>query len=200
MNLTSLVPMCTDYEQQMLPLYDAAPWFQPESERAILSRFTELLTTQSEVLARTAWAGHLTASALLVDAAQECVALTHHGKLGMWLQFGGHVDAEDDSLLEAAKRETREESGCSDCNILSVPYGTLPLDLDIHALPPLGKEPAHFHFDVRFLLYTSQSDLMVSSESNEVRWFSFSEAFELVQEPSLRRLLQKTLWLKGRVV
>lgn len=199
MNPTSLVRICTDYEQQILPFYFAAPWFQPESERAILSRFTELLTTQPEVLARNAWVGHITASALLVDAAQERVALTHHGKLKMWLQFGGHVEAEDNSLLEAAKRETQEESGCIDCNILSRSYGHLPLDLDIHALPPLSKEPAHFHFDVRFLLYTSQSDLMVSVESNEVRWFSFPEAFELVQEPSLRRLLQKTLWLKGQV-
>ncbi len=194
MDPTSLLPVIQKYEEQVLASFTGAPWLQLAEEKEILTRFYHLLSTQSEVLARNAWVGHLTASALLVDEKGERVALTHHSKLGMWLQFGGHIDPEDPSLLEAAKRETREESGCSDCEPFSGPDAQLPLDIDIHALPAIGTEPAHFHFDVRFLLHTKEATLSVSSESKDVKWFSFEEAFALAPETSLQRLFHKAIW------
>ena len=47
----------------------------------------------------------------MLDAAGERVLLTHHRKGGFWAQFGGHVEADDESLAAAALREGREESG-----------------------------------------------------------------------------------------
>src|SRR3546814_13926519 len=52
--------------------------------------------------------GHLTASAWLVDARGGHVLLTHHRKLGMWLQLGGHADGDTD-LVAVALREARSE-------------------------------------------------------------------------------------------
>ena len=196
MDSTSLLHMLHAYTQQILPTFTKAPWFHLKQETEIVSRFYSLLAANTEVVARTAWNGHLTASGLLVSEDSKRVALTFHKKLGMWLQFGGHVEAQDKGLLEAAQRETREESGCHACEIFPTPTSHLPLDLDIHALPPLGTEPAHLHFDVRFLLYTREQTLITSHESNDVRWFSFEEALHRLTEPSMQRLLHKALWRK----
>lgn len=56
---------------------------------------------------------HLTVSCLLVadDAGEPSVALGLHRKSGQWRQVGGHLEAGDGSLLAAALRELREESG-----------------------------------------------------------------------------------------
>jgi hypothetical protein len=52
-------------------------------------------------------AGHLTGSAWLIDSTGQRVLLTHHRKLGRWIQLGGHADGEAD-LLAVAVREARE--------------------------------------------------------------------------------------------
>ena len=36
--------------------------------------------------------------------------MTHHKKIGKWLQLGGHSDGEED-LLKVSQREAKEESG-----------------------------------------------------------------------------------------
>ena len=74
--------------------------------------------------------------------------LTHHRKFDCWLQLGGHVDEEDDSLLAAALRESREESGIQAIEPLQA------MIFDIGHPPPIktAKEPAHVHYDIRYLL------------------------------------------------
>ncbi len=54
---------------------------------------------------------HFTASALVVDPSRARTALVHHRKLGIWVQPGGHLDADDASYEAAALREVREETG-----------------------------------------------------------------------------------------
>ena len=44
-------------------------------------------------------------------------------------------------------REALEESGIEGLIVASA----RPFDLDIHAIPALGAEPAHFHYDVRYV-------------------------------------------------
>jgi 8-oxo-dGTP pyrophosphatase MutT (NUDIX family) len=54
--------------------------------------------------------GHFTGSAWLVSGDGLRVLLTHHRKLGRWLQLGGHADGDRD-LARVALREAEEESG-----------------------------------------------------------------------------------------
>ena len=56
--------------------------------------------------------GHFTSSALVVRIKDEVweTLLTHHAKLDIWIQLGGHADGDSD-LLKGAKKEVTEEAG-----------------------------------------------------------------------------------------
>ena len=58
------------------------------------------------------------------------VLMTHHRKLNMWLQLGGHADGMED-LISVAIREAKEESGFNEFVLLSDRI----FDLDIHQFP-----------------------------------------------------------------
>ena len=126
---------------------------------------------------------HFTASALVVDPVRARTAIVHHRKLGLWVQPGGHLDAADASVADAALREVREETGLA---------GTLGHEggqhLDIHEIPFRPDMPAHLHLDIRFLV-VAEGDLALSEESHEVRWCTFEDAAAL-GDPSLQRLLR----------
>ena len=68
------------------------------------------------------------ASAWIVDTSGGRVLLTHHRKLGRWLQPGGHSDGEPESL-RVALREAGEETGLD-----LVACSNRPMDIDIHEI------------------------------------------------------------------
>lgn len=130
--------------------------------------------------------GHLTASALVVDAAGERALLTLHRKLGRWLQLGGHCDG-DANLAAAALREAREESGIEDLCILPE-----PIDLDVHTIPARPGEPEHSHLDTRFVVFAPPGAReTVSEESHELGWFSPAELAGIEVDASVRRLFER---------
>jgi 8-oxo-dGTP pyrophosphatase MutT (NUDIX family) len=132
--------------------------------------------------------GHLTASALVVDASGKRALLTHHRKLGRWLQLGGHCDG-DANLAAVALREATEESGIEGLSIDPV-----PIDVDIHTIPARKGEPEHLHLDTRFLVRAPAGAAeRASEESIELRWFDRDEAESLAIDDSVRRLLRIAL-------
>jgi 8-oxo-dGTP pyrophosphatase MutT (NUDIX family) len=137
-------------------------------------------------------AGHLTASAIVVDHAGERVLLTHHRKLGRWLQLGGHCDGEA-NLVRAALLECSEESGIQDLAI-----DPRPLDVDIHRIPARPGEPEHDHLDTRFVVHAPRGAIEVASEESlALRWFRLEELEALDTDDSVRRLARA--WLaRGR--
>jgi 8-oxo-dGTP pyrophosphatase MutT (NUDIX family) len=134
---------------------------------------------------RTCLAGHLTASSLVIDARGERALLTHHKKLGRWLQLGGHCDG-DANLPGAALREAREESGIEELAI-----DPSPIDVDIHVIPARANEPEHLHLDTRFLVWAPPgSRAVMSAESIDLAWFTPEEAARLETDDSVRRLFR----------
>ena len=141
----------------------------------------------SDAHERTCLEGHLTAACFLLDHAEERALLTHHAKLGRWLQLGGHVDG-DSNLPAAALREGTEESGIE--GILLDPK---PFDLDIHSIPARGDEPEHLHLDVRFLGRAPEGAReVISEESLELGWFAPGDLGALNTDPSVTRLFDLT--------
>ena len=137
--------------------------------------------------------GHLTASAWVVDPARTRALLTHHRKLGRWLQLGGHADGDPD-LRRAALREAREESGL--CSLRLAQAGIY--DLDVHSIPARPGEPAHDHYDVRFALEADPAEpLVVSAESKELAWVPLAALADYGADESVLRLARKTAALRA---
>lgn len=161
------------------------------AEAAVVQRIEQLVREHADCLSRTCWPGHVTASAWILSPDRSRVLLTHHRKLGRWLQLGGHVDGEPRVQL-AALREAREESGMQQFTLLSPARLLEPLDLDVHEIPARGTEPAHFHHDVRFLLVAGEGqEVIASDESHAVRWFPPAELARVAAEASLARMAAK---------
>jgi 8-oxo-dGTP pyrophosphatase MutT (NUDIX family) len=137
--------------------------------------------------------GHLTGSALVVEATGGRVLLGYHRKLGRWLQFGGHGEPGDEDALEVALREATEESGIDGLALhRSAPA---PMDVDVHEIPARKGEPAHLHLDIRYLLVApadAPSPQVRPEEHAEIAWFTWEQAMALEGlDDSLRRLLEK---------
>ena len=158
-------------------------------ERDAVARTRDLLLHEPRCFERDCWRpGHITGSAWLVDAAGSRVLLTHHRKLGRWLQLGGHSDGDADPLRVAC-REAEEESG-----LQVTPVSTALFDLDVHEIPARHSDPAHLHFDLRFALRVVGSErFTLSNESHELRWVRIAELDRLTQEWSMLRMAKK--WL-----
>ncbi len=129
----------------MLRLYVAADDREDADRCAMLRLADELEQPLSRGQAR----AHFTASAFVVDESGGRACLVRHAKLDRLLQPGGHVESVDSCLEDAALREAREETGLE---VELHPTAPRPFDLDVHAIPAAGDEPAHFHLDVRYLL------------------------------------------------
>ena len=103
-----------------------------------------------DACARSCVPGHLTASALVLDATAEHTLLTLHPRVGRWIQLGGHCEPGDGSLRAAALREATEESGIDGLQI----------------------EPHPLHLDVRYLVRAPAGAVpRISAESTDLRWW-----------------------------
>lgn len=153
------------------------------AEAAVRQAFLGFLAARPDAMWRSCVPGHLTASALVVDPSREAVLLTLHPRVGMWVQLGGHCEPGDHTLLDAAAREAREESG-----IGSLSFDPLPLGLDVHPITcSLGV--ATRHFDVRFLALSAPgAEPVRSDESLDLRWFPWDD-LPREASPELSRLV-----------
>lgn len=177
--------------QAVLARYQTSCASQIDEKR----RFAAFATSHTDVYHRAHPPGHFTASAWLVSNDGARVLLTHHKKLGRWLQLGGHADGDQD-LVNVALREAEEESGLP--GLLIVPE---IFDLDAHKIPARGAigapnyEAAHIHWDVRFVVRATVEDFSVSEESLALSWVDIATlAADLNADASLVRMAQK--WLR----
>lgn len=164
----------------------AARW--PE-ESGAAAQFRALLDDGHDPYVRERTAGHFTGSAWLVDRDGRRVLLTHHRKLGRWLQLGGHADGDRD-LGQVALREAVEESGLPG---LQLEPGLF--DLDRHWIPERGDVPGHWHYDARYVVRAGDVDaFVVSEESLDLAWCDIEAlAGDPSADASMQRMARK--WL-----
>ena len=174
MHRKTLLKLLKDYSKQ----------FPRESETT--SNFIRFVETEPNCLQRDLKKGHVTASSWVLSPDSSEVLLTHHRKLGIWVQLGGHVDGHSE-ILQAALREAQEESGISNIR----PVSTELFDLDIHRIPENPKEAAHLHFDSRFLLQAETRIFQISYESLDLAWVPLVHIENYSQEPSILRMMDK---------
>lgn len=157
-------------------------------QSALADEFGTLLDDPVDPFLRERVAGHFTASAWLVSADGTRVLLTHHRKLGRWLQLGGHADGDHD-LARVAMNEAEEESGLTGL-VLDDPA---IFDLDKHWIPERGDVAGHWHYDVRFVIRAGASEaFVVSEESLDLAWRPVAEiAHDPQADASLQRMAHR---------
>jgi len=160
-------------------------------EAPMVERVRALVRAHADCFLRTCRPGHITASAWILSADRRHFLMTHHRKLGRWLQLGGHADGDLD-VEQVVLREAREESGMARFEVVGDADGFKPIDVDVHRIPAHGRDPEHEHHDIRFLLVAAPGQaITVSDESHDVRWFPCAELGRVVSEPSILRMAEK---------
>ncbi|MEV8035448.1 NUDIX hydrolase [Streptomyces sp. NPDC086182] len=152
-----------------------------EDQEELSRTYLDHLSAHPDGMWKSCHAGHLTASALVIDPSRGRVLLTLHRKLRMWLQMGGHCEQGDSTLADAALREATEESGIEGLTLL--PGG--PVTLDRHAIPA----PCHWHLDVQYAaLAPADAVEAISDESLDLRWFAYDEVADVADDSVVRIL------------
>ena len=131
--------------------------------------------------------GHITGSAWIVDKTHKQVLLMHHRKLDRWFQPGGHADGEAD-IQQVALKEALEETGLTTIQVVD----TRIFDIDIHLIPANTKDPAHFHYDIRFLMQADCNEpLQINNESKNLAWVLLEDVHRYNNSESLIRMVKK---------
>lgn len=161
-------------------------------ERDALAELLATLGRPVDATARTTLPGHVTCSAVVIDRQGRVLHIQHRATGGLMLAPGGHIEPQDRTLLAAALREVAEEAG--------IPPGALcltrqllgsPIDIDIHDIDasPSKGEPAHRHYDVRYVFYLVGEEPPTIALQDEgvsgARWLPQPE----VTSPTLRAKL-----------
>ncbi|MFF8465482.1 NUDIX hydrolase [Streptomyces griseus] len=169
-------------DDAVLVLKGYAPGDEAGDQAELRQAYLDHLARHEDGMWKACGAGHVTASALVIDPERERVLLTLHRKLRMWLQMGGHCEERDTTLEAAALREATEESGITGLALL--PGG--PVRLDRHPIPA----PCHWHLDVQYAAVAPPGAAeRISEESLELRWFGYADV-PVVADASVVRLLE----------
>lgn len=173
--------------RQMLDLYSPSP-----GEERHFERMERLLDAPGDVFSRDHFEpGHFTASAFVISMDRSSLALVHHQRLDRWLQPGGHVEPDDPTLASAAFREVEEEIG-----VMAQLLAPLIFDIDIHAIPARGDEPAHEHFDIRFVFEAERVALAAGDGVAAARWVPLAAVGEFTLDDSVIRAATKIGYLR----
>lgn len=149
-------------------------------------RLARFCAREPQAFGRNPETSHVTGSAFVLSRDLGSVLLTHHRKLDRWLQLGGHCDGIADVAFVALK-EAYEESGLSRIQLLS----DRVFDVDIHEIPANAKEPAHLHYDVRYLFRADAGEISPSDESHALEWVPLDRLHERTDAPGVLVLRDK---------
>lgn len=145
-----------------------------------------LIDQDADILSRSEFRGHATASALLLNHAGQ-ILLIHHNALNRWLQPGGHLDPTDPDPCAGALRELIEETGLEPSLIHPFPRAdSCPLWVDRHWIPanPRKNEPRHEHWDFQYLFITSANTFAL--QAAEVSAYAWQPMHNLAADTAQR--------------
>ncbi len=152
-----------------------------------LAQTLALITDKTDPFDRTDYdPGHITASAIVLSPDGESVVLVNHVRVGLWIQPGGHVEPDDATLVDAARREVEEETG------ITLPRTKSPslVRVDVHEIPPFKNEPRHLHHDLTFGFRTDVRQIDTHGDS-EWAWCEVPDLGRWNVEPALQRGIRR---------
>lgn len=157
-----------------------------------ISVFKNFITNSSdtEIYDWNNFNGHIVASAFVYAKRENKFLVLYHRDLGEYLYPGGHVDSTDLNPLEAAKRETIEETGINKFDVYKFTNDELiPLEIDTHYIKRNERLnlPMHPHFDFRYLFFVDHIGEVVIDldESRDFKWVDIDELSVLVKSGNI---------------
>jgi 8-oxo-dGTP pyrophosphatase MutT (NUDIX family) len=167
-------------------------WQAPDHpQNSLRNAVLAFLHAREDACRRECVAGHITASALVLDDTGRRVLLTLHPRLGRWVQLGGHCEDSDADILGAALREATEESGVDGLRI-SPDLAAI----NVHALTCSLGVPTR-HLDLQFVARApADAHIVVSDESVDLRWWPIDGLPDATDE-SLSYLVQRAHAIDG---
>lgn len=158
-------------------------------EKEMIDRMVAFIKAHDNPMDQKLEVGHLTGSAWIVNLERTKALMTHHTKLNMWLQLGGHAEEKDASIKDTALREAKEESGLRSISLISNDI----LSVDIHMIPERKGFPDHYHYDVQFLLEADEKEsLAITEESQDLKWIPLDQVLNYNNELSIIRMNEKS--------
>lgn len=111
--------------------------FPNEKERQkVLIEYLEKVNDK-EIIDWNNFNGHIVASGFLYAKKERKFLVLWHKDLKMFLYPGGHVNLNDENILEAAKREVREETGLDNFEEAKITKNEfIPFDIDTQNIRP----------------------------------------------------------------
>ncbi|ALX04277.1 MULTISPECIES: NUDIX domain-containing protein [Aeromicrobium] len=169
-----------------------AAWTAPDAgQERLRVAYLAHLAAHPDGMLRPCRPDHVTASALVMTADAQRVLLVRHRKAGMWLQTGGHCEADDASLVDAAAREALEETG-----IAGLQVDPDPLRLSRHAVPFCS--PGGHHLDVQLLAVAPvDAEPVVAEDEDPVAWFGVDDPVEPTDADTLALIAAARTRLRG---
>ncbi len=130
------------------------------------------------------------------------ILLINHKKFKKWMYPGGHVE-ENETPIEAVKRETKEETGYNVSIVGPMPVGLkgykpareLPAPFttvyeDVHY-----KTGRHMHFDIMYFgIAKGRQGRLAKGESPKLRWISEKELDGIDTYYSVRKILKYSFY------
>jgi coenzyme F420-0:L-glutamate ligase len=130
--------------------------------------FLAFLNARPDAMWRSCLPGHVIATALVIDPSRRAVLLGRHPRVGGWATLGGHCHEGDHTLLDAAARATREETG-----IGALSFDPVPLNLDVLAeMCATGVRTRHFEVCF-YAVAPDGAEPVARDEAIPLRWFSW---------------------------
>ena len=165
-------------------LVDVVMSYEPSGDDTSREAAVDALEADRPMWLRTEFdPGHFTASGFVSAPDGRSLLMIHHGRLGRWLQPGGHIEANDDSVEDAARREVAEETGIGSLDRL----GTGILRIDAHPIPARPDEPAHLHIDLGIGFIARTFDLGPLDEVLDAAWVPFADLTTFDTDDAVRR-------------
>jgi ADP-ribose pyrophosphatase YjhB (NUDIX family) len=126
--------------------------------------------------------GHVTVGSIVVSLPSKKVLLIDHAMLRKQLQIGGHVLAQDNSIISAAYRQCQEEAGIPAEALHYIPLSDqskeLPFAITVWNIAEntVKQEPQHHHYDFWYLFtVTDGTEAHIHGvESSNPQWTDFA--------------------------
>ncbi|MFI7285870.1 NUDIX domain-containing protein [Streptomyces anulatus] len=118
----------------------------------------------------------------MIDHSGRVLHVRHNASGGLLLAPGVHVESDDATLVATAVREVDEETGIlPELLCQSTAFCHEPADIDVHPIDPnpAKGEPAHQHYDFRFVFRMVRASAETTARAEEVSatiWLPLDQA------------------------